>query len=67
MWFKHKAWIPVSWVLCVANLVSVWVAVRPDEPPVHATTHALLAILFALGAQHLRNRRSSGSHGPAGY
>jgi len=57
MWFKHRAWIPVAWILCLLNLVSVWFAARPAEPE-HATAHALLAVLFGLGAEHLAQRRS---------
>jgi hypothetical protein len=52
MWFKHRAWIPVAWLLCLANIISVWFAARPAEPG-HATVHALLAVLFGLGAQRL--------------
>ena len=56
MWFKHRAWIPVAWLLSLANLVSVWFAARPGEPW-HASTHALLAVLFALGARRLEQRK----------
>jgi hypothetical protein len=56
VWFKHRAWIPVAWLLCLVNLVSVWFAARPAEPD-HATAHALLAVLFGLGAQHLSLRK----------
>jgi hypothetical protein len=52
MWFKHRAWISVAWLLCLVNLISVWFAARPAEPE-HATVHALLAVLFGLGAQRL--------------
>ncbi len=55
MWFKHRAWIAVSWLLCLVNLGSVWYAAEPAEPW-HATIHALLAVLFGLGAQHLSAR-----------
>ena len=47
MWFKHRAWIPIAWLLSLANLGAVWFAALPGEPW-HATTHALLAVLFAL-------------------
>jgi len=60
VWFKHKAWIPIAWLLSVGNLVSVWFAARPAETW-HATIHALLAVLFGLGAQHLMARRRSES------
>ena len=56
MWFKHRAWIPVAWVLCLVNVVAVWFAARPAEPW-HASIHALLAVLFGLGAQRLGLRR----------
>lgn len=55
MWFKHPAWIPVAWVLAAINLGAVWFAAVPGEP-MHATGHALFAVLFALGAQRLRHR-----------
>ena len=56
MWFKHRAWIPISWILSIVNIGSVWFAARPAEPW-HATIHALFGVLFALGAQRLSNRR----------
>lgn len=56
MWFKHRAWIPVAWVLSLGNLVAVWFAAEPAEPW-HATIHALLAVAFSLGAQRLATRR----------
>jgi hypothetical protein len=56
VWFKHRAWIPVSWLLSVGNLVALWFAALPAEPW-HATTHGVLAVLFALGAQRLEARR----------
>ena len=55
MWFKHRAWIPVAWLLSIGNLAAVWFAARPAEPW-HATIHALLAGGFALGAQRLMAR-----------
>ena len=55
MWFKHRAWIAVAWVVCLANVVAVWFAANPGEGW-HATGHALLAVLFGLAAQHLRLR-----------
>lgn len=53
MWFKHRAWVPVAWVLCVANIVSVGFAAGE---PLHATAHAVLAVLLGLGAERLRLR-----------
>jgi hypothetical protein len=60
MWFKHRAWIPVAWLLALANLGAVWFAARPGETW-HATAHALLAGLFAVGAQRLTARQRSGA------
>ena len=53
MWFRHRAWIPIAWVLSLINFAGVWLAARDGEPG-HGTIHASLAILFALGAQRLR-------------
>jgi hypothetical protein len=58
MWFRHRAWTPIAWVLCVANLVLVWFAARPGETW-HATIHAVLAVACGLGAQHLARRGSA--------
>jgi hypothetical protein len=52
VWFKHRAWIPVAWLLCFGNVIAVWFAAQPAGPW-HATIHALLAVLFGLGAQRL--------------
>ena len=56
MWFKHRAWIPVAWLLSLGNLVSVWFAAQPAEAW-HATIHAMLAVLFGVGAQRLMARQ----------
>ncbi len=56
MWFKHRAWIPVAWLLCLANVAAVWFATAPAETW-HATGHAVLAVLFGLGAQYLGLRK----------
>ena len=56
MWFKHRVWEPVAWLLSLGNLFAVWFAAGPAEPW-HATGHALLAVLFGLGAQRLGLRR----------
>ena len=55
MWFKHPAWIPVAGILAVIDLGAVWPAAQAGEA-MHASLHALLAVGFALGAQHLRHR-----------
>jgi len=60
MWFKHPAWIPVAWIISAANLGAVWFAAQPGEAW-HASTHALLAVAFAIGAQRLQLRRRSTS------
>jgi hypothetical protein len=60
VWFKHPAWIPVAWILSLVNVVSVWFAAQPAEPW-HATAHALLAVLFALGARRLMARQRGGA------
>ena len=57
MWFKHRAWIVVASLLSLVNLGAVWFAAQPGEPW-HATAHALLALLFGLGAQRLVSRRN---------
>lgn len=56
MWFKHRAWIPIAWLLGLGNVIAVWFAAQPAEPW-HATTHALLAVLFGLGAERLAARQ----------
>jgi hypothetical protein len=58
MWFKHRAWIPIAWLLSLGNLVAVWFAAQPAEPW-HAAIHALLAVLFGLGAQRLMARQTA--------
>jgi len=62
MWFKHKAWIPVAWILSLINLGAVWFAAMPGEAA-HATGHAVLAVLFGLGAQYLAHRRDALAEG----
>ena len=62
MWFKHRAWIPIAWLLSLGNVVSVWFAAMPAEPG-HATAHAALAVLFGVGAQRLMARRRAPSGG----
>jgi len=56
VWFKHRAWIPIAWVLSLGNVLAVWFAAVPAEP-LHATVHALLAVLLGLGAQRLALRK----------
>jgi hypothetical protein len=54
--FKPRLWEPIAWILSVGNVVATWFAARPGETW-HATTHAVLAALFALWALHLRRLR----------
>ncbi|MCU0621168.1 MAG: hypothetical protein MUC69_06680, partial [Gemmatimonadales bacterium] len=56
MWFRHRAWIPVTWLLSAANVASVWLAAQAAEPA-HATLHAALGAALALGAARLGARR----------
>ena len=56
MWFKHRAWIPIAWLLSLGNVVAAWFAALPAEPW-HATTHALLAVFFGVGAERLAARQ----------
>lgn len=65
MWFKHRAWIPIAWLLSLGNVVSVWFAALPAEPA-HATIHALLGVLFGVGAQRLMSRRVTSSRVTSG-
>ncbi|HEY9228841.1 MAG TPA: hypothetical protein VIP11_19470 [Gemmatimonadaceae bacterium] len=62
MWFKHRAWIPIAWLLSLVNFGAVWFAARPGEPW-HATIHAALAVLFGLGAQRLALRHKTTAAG----
>lgn len=56
MTFRPRVWYPIAAFLAVANVASVYVAAQPAEP-VHATVHAVFAVLFALWAQRLKQRR----------
>jgi hypothetical protein len=53
VWFKHKAWIPIAWLLCLANLAAVGIFAQTGTP-MHAAGHGVLAALFGLWAQRLR-------------
>ena len=64
MWFKHRAWIPIAWLLSLLNVGAVWFAAQPAEPW-HATVHALLAVLFAVGARHLMARAAPAPSHPS--
>ena len=56
MKFPPRIWNPIAWVLCAANVGAVWFAAVPAEP-LHATSHAFLAVLFGLWAQRLAARQ----------
>ena len=58
MWFKHRAWIPTAWLLCLVNVAAVWFASAATQPW-HASAHAVFAVLFAVGAQRLSHRRAA--------
>lgn len=53
MTFKPRLWEPIAWILAVINAGGVWFAAAE---PLHATTHGVLAVVFALWAQQLRRR-----------
>ena len=65
MTFKPAIWYPIAVVLSVINLVAVGFAAVPAEP-LHATTHAALALAFGLWAQRLRQGPPRGSELQAG-
>ncbi len=56
MTFKPKTWYPIAVVVTVLNMVAAGFAAASTEP-VHASTHAALAVAFGLWAQRLRSRR----------
>jgi len=57
MTFKPTTWYPIAAVVAILNVVAAGFAAAATEP-VHAGTHAALALAFGLWAQHLRSRRS---------
>jgi len=56
--FKNRAWIPVTWLLSILNVVAVGVYSRQAGQGMHVTMHAVLAVGFALGAMRLGSRRT---------
>ncbi len=70
MTFKPATWYPIAAALSIINVVAVWFVFVAGPPgPLHATTHATLAVAFGLWAQRLRQRlrpRSDGSELAAG-
>jgi hypothetical protein len=65
MTLKHPAWKPVLWLLSLANVAAVWFAAMPGEP-LHATSHAVLAVLFGLAAQRVGQRQEADADEVAG-
>ena len=53
MTFRPAIWFPIAAILSAINVGAVWFAAVPGEP-LHASTHAFFAVLFALWAQRLR-------------
>ena len=62
MTFPPRIWNPIAWVLCALNVAAVWLAAQPAEPW-HATSHAVLAVLFGLWAQRLGARQRGSASG----
>lgn len=67
MTFKPRIWYPIAAVAALLNVVAAGFAAASTEP-IHAGTHAALALAFGLWAQHLRARRdeSTGEHATTG-
>jgi hypothetical protein len=57
MTFRSVTWYRIAVVLSIGNLVGGWFAAGAGQP-LHATTHAALALAFGLWAQRLRPRRA---------
>jgi hypothetical protein len=57
MTFKPRTWYPIAAVVAILNVVAAGFAAAATEP-VHAGTHAALALAFGIWAQHLRSRRN---------
>ena len=62
MTFKPALWYPIAVVLSVLNVAAGWFAAQSAEP-LHASTHAVLAVAFGLWAQHLRQDRRQDRRG----
>jgi hypothetical protein len=56
---KPGTWYPIALVLSGINLVAIGFAVRPLEP-LHAMTHAALALAFGFWARRLRQSPAGG-------
>ena len=59
MTFKPSIWRPIAAVLSVVNVVAVGFAAAAAEP-IHAGTHAALALAFGLWAQRMRSTPPTG-------
>lgn len=57
MTFKPSTWYPIAAVVAILNVIAAGFAAAATEP-VHAGTHAALALAFGIWAQHLRSRRN---------
>ena len=55
MAFNPRIWFPIAVLLAVVNVVATGFAAAGAEP-VHASTHAALAMGFGIWAQYLRRR-----------
>ena len=58
MTFKPAIWYPIAVVLSALNLVGVGLAAGEPQPW-HVGAHAVLALVFGLWAQRLRQRRGA--------
>jgi hypothetical protein len=65
MTFKPRTWYPIAAVVAILNVLAAGFAAAATEP-VHAGTHAALALAFGLWAQHLRSRRQREIAGEVG-
>jgi|SRR5712691_3521653 len=63
MTFKPRLWYPIAIVLSVLNVVAVGFAAG-EAQPLHAATHAALALAFGLWAQALRRRAPTSESQP---
>ena len=57
MTFKPATWYPIAAVVAILNVIAAGFAAGATEP-LHAGTHAALALAFGIWAQHLRSRRN---------
>ncbi len=55
MTFRPALWYPIAVGLTLVNVGAAWFAASAAQP-LHASTHAALAVAFGLWAQRLRQR-----------